>query len=145
MSPAGGNQRRGRKGKNGSALRRLLILVGCVAGATGLFLTGVAAGIWLHAPAPEAATRRGPQTGAAGVRATGAGGGGPIGGGFVGGGDLAASLAGHAAGGPAAIPGARAGAAANRVPFGAAARWPAADRHRDRRHGSQRADAVTAP
>ncbi|MED5517255.1 MAG: divergent polysaccharide deacetylase family protein, partial [Pseudomonadota bacterium] len=55
MSPAGGDQRRDRRGKNGSALGRFLTFLACAAGAAGLFLTGVAAGIWFSMPVPEAA------------------------------------------------------------------------------------------
>ena len=55
MSPAGGDQRRDRRGKNGLALGRFLTFLACAAGAAGLFLTGVAAGIWFSMPVPEAA------------------------------------------------------------------------------------------
>ena len=55
MSPPDGDKRRDRRGKNGSALSRFLTFLACAAGAAGLFLTGVAAGIWFSMPVPEAA------------------------------------------------------------------------------------------
>ena len=65
MSPAGGDQRRDRRGKNGSALGRFLTFLACAAGAAGLFLTGVAAGIWFSMPVPEAARASVPHAAAA--------------------------------------------------------------------------------
>ncbi|MEC7593491.1 MAG: divergent polysaccharide deacetylase family protein, partial [Pseudomonadota bacterium] len=65
MSPAGGDQRRDRRGKNGSALGRFLTFLACAAGAAGLFLTGVAAGIWFSMPVPEAARSSVPHAAAA--------------------------------------------------------------------------------
>ncbi|MEC8282184.1 MAG: hypothetical protein VX021_09560, partial [Pseudomonadota bacterium] len=65
MSSAGGDQRRGSRGKNGSALGRFLTFVACAAGAAGLFLTGVAAGIWFSMPVPEAARASVPKQTAA--------------------------------------------------------------------------------